>query len=173
MAFQLEHIAKAVKTRLESSLPSALSTVEASWAGSDPITIPDPVTWFYGHKPTVLEMESAEFPFVSVIPVGRDKVREVYGWGYQNQNPRVYVDWFIVADDETTADKLCSRYAEAMGKVTQMQRSYAGYDQEDFEPQIDLSEASRHPKTHDADMLEDAHVDFIKMGRMTLEFGGG
>ena len=40
------------------------------------------------------------------------------------------------------------------------------------EPAIDLSEASRHPKTQDADMFDESQVDYIKMGRMTLEFGG-
>lgn len=172
MPFPLEHIAKAIKTRLESSLPSALSTIAAEWAAEDPLTLPDPVTWYYGHKPTVLELESVSFPFVSVVPTGRARIRTSYGWGWQDQNPTVYVDWFVVADDETTADKLCSRYAQAVVKTLQSQRAYYGYDQVDFEPQVDLSEASRHPKTTEADLFDPAHVDFIKMGRATVEFGG-
>jgi len=35
-----------------------------------------------------------------------------------------------------------------------------------------LSESSRHPKTAAADMFDEGDVDFIKMGRMTLTFGG-
>jgi len=172
MPFDNEHIAKAVETLLEAELGDALDTVETEWA-SDPVTLPEPETWFYGHKPTVLELESADFPFLAVIPTARRPLRSHYTWGFQDQNPVVYVDWFVVATGETTVDKLCSRYAQAVLAVVQSQRAYYGYDLVDYEPQIDLSEASRHPKTADSDMFDDAQVDFIKMGRMTLEFGGG
>lgn len=173
MPFDNERIARAVKTRLEARLTAALSTVAAGWAGEDPVALSTVATWFYGHKPTVLELPSTAFPFLAVLPVGRSPERGQYGWGFQDQNPRVYVDWFVVAEDETLADKVCSRYAEAVLDVVQGQRAYAGYDQVDYEPSVDLSEASRHPKTAAANMFEDADVDFIKMGRMTLEFGGG
>ena len=172
MPFDNESVARDVKSLLETELSAALVVVAAAWAGIDAVTLPTPVTWHYGHKPEVVELESAAFPFVATIPTNRRPGRQVYGWGFQNQSITIYVDWFIVADDETTADKLCSRYGEAVLAVIQSQRAYAGYDLIDFEPAIDLSEASRHPKTLDADMLNDDHVDFIKLGRMTLEFGG-
>lgn len=172
MPFDIEHLTRAVKTQLETVMAAQLDAVEAEWAAIDPLTLPDVVTWYYGHKPTVLELPSASFPFVSTIPARRATVRTNYGWGYQDQNQVVYVDWFVVAADETTADKLCSRYAQAVLAAVQAQRSYYGYDQVDFEPGIELSEASRHPKTAAANMFNDAEVDFIKMGRMTLEFGG-
>lgn len=171
MPFDNERIAKAVKACLESELAAALAGVEASWA-EDPLPLPDVATYFYGHKPTVLELPSAAFPFLAVIPTGRRGLRGRYGWGYQDQSPTVYVDWFVVADDETTVDKLCSRYTEAIEKVLQSQRAYAGYEQVDYEPNVDLSEASRHPKQAAANMFDVGDVDFIKMGRMTLEFGG-
>ncbi|HNT78498.1 MAG TPA: hypothetical protein PKH77_26090 [Anaerolineae bacterium] len=171
MPFDNERIARAVKTSLEAGMTAALETVAASWA-EDPLPLPDVATYFYGHKPTVLELPSAAFPFLAVVPTGRRALRTTYGWGFQDQNPTVYVDWFVVAEDETTVDKLCSRYAEAILRVLQSQRAYAGYEQVDYEPAIDLSEASRHPKTPAANLFDAGDVDFIKMGRMTLEFGG-
>lgn len=172
MPFDNERIAKAVLAKLQSDLAAALDVVEAAWSASDPISLPDVVTWYYGHKPTVLDLESTDFPFVSTIPTSRRPLTAVYGWGYQDQAPQIYVDWFVVADDETTADKICGRYGEAILAVIQGQRAYGGYDQANYEPNIDLSESSRHPKTVDADMFNADQVDFIKMGRMTLEFGG-
>lgn len=172
MPFANESIARAVLAVLETGLAAALATVEAAWHDVDPVTLPAPATWFYGHKPTVLELPSGAFPFVAVIPTGRRPVRQGYGWGFQDQVPSMYIDWLVVADDETTVDRRCSRYAEAVVAVIHGQRAYAGYDLADYEPQIDLSEASRHPQTQDADMLDDDQVDFIKLGRMTLEFGG-
>jgi len=173
VAFDNEHITKAIKALLQAGLGMALDVIEAEWQQSDPLALPEPVTWYYGHKPDVVFMPSSAFPFVATIPVSRRPLRSHYGWGFQDQAPTVYVDWFVVAADETTADRLCSRYAQAVLAVIQSQRAYYGYDLADYEPQIDLSEASRHPKIVDADMQDDAQVDFIKMGRMTLEFGGG
>lgn len=170
MPFDVEHVAKAVLTLLQGELGAALDAVETEWT-ADPLTLAEPVTWHYGHKPTVVEMESTGFPFVAVIPMGRKPVRRAYAWGFQDQSMTIYVDWFIVATTETAADKMCSRYGQALLAVLQSQRALYGYDQVDFEPQVDLSEASRHPQTIDADMFDDAQVDFIKMGRITMEFG--
>lgn len=173
MPFDSEHVAKAVQAHLQSALASALDVVELAWADADPVELPDVVTWFYGHKPTVLELASTAFPFMAVIPTGRTPSRARYGWGWQDTNHTLYVDWFVVAADETTVDKLCSRYGEAMVQVFQQQRAFYGYDQVDYEPRVELSEASRHAQTPAANMFDDAQVDFIKMGRATLEFGNG
>jgi len=172
MPFDNERVARAVLAYLQTELGDALEDVATAWAGTDPLTLPEPVTWHYGHKPEVIALPSTSFPFVAVIPTNRNPLRRKYAWGFQDQAITVYVDWFVVAADETTADKLCSRYAEAVLAVLQQQRAFGGYDQVDYEPRVDLSEASRHPVTVDADMFESDQVDFIKLGRITLIFGG-
>lgn len=162
-----------MKERLEDELGAALDTVEAAWAASDPVTLPEPETWFCGHKPTVLEMESAEFPFVAVVVAETAPDERPSRWGYQDERIVVYVDYFVVADDEATVNKRAHRYAEAIRAVLQEQRAIEGYQQQDWRPRVRLSEASRHAKTVEADMFDDGDVDFVQMGRIEVGFEGG
>jgi hypothetical protein len=174
MSYDAERVGAALKTRLEDELPDALDAVEALWADSDPVTLPDPVTWFEGHKPTVLEMESSEFPFVAVIAAEATPQERPSRWGYQEEMLMGFVDYFVVAADEATVNKITHRYAEAILSVLQEERFiYEGYGQQDYRPRVRLSEASRHAKTANADMFKDADVDFIQMGRVEVVLEGG
>jgi hypothetical protein len=175
MGYDAERVGKALKERLESELPDALETVEAAWAGSDPVTLPEPATWFRGHKPTVLELESSSFPFVAVIVAETEPKSAPSRWGYQEEELPVFVDYFVVADDEATVNKRVHRYAEALLTVLQEERVVEGYQQRDYRPRVRLSEASRHAKTRTADMLVpvEGDEDFIQMGRIQVTFDGG
>jgi len=173
MSYDAERVGKALKERLESELGDALDTVEAAWAGDDPVTLPDPVTWFLGHKPTVVEMESSEFPFLGVIVADTSPKGRPSRWGYQEETLTVFVDYFVVADDETTVNKRAHRYAEAILAVLQEERYIEEYMQQDYRPRVRLSEASRHAKTENADMFSADDVDYIQMGRVEVGFDGG
>lgn len=173
MAYDAEHVGKALLARLQAALPDALDTVEAEWAGSDPVTLPDPVTWFEGHKPTVLEMESDEFPFVATVVALRTPKERPSRWGYQERTITAFVDYFVVAGDEETVNKRTHRYAQAIVAVLQGERVLYGYQQQDYEPEVKLSEASRHAKTTSADMFIETNVDFIQAGRVTVMMEGG
>lgn len=168
MAYENEAIGKALIAQLQAELPGALDTVEAAWASTDPVTLPDPVTWFEGHKPTVLELESASFPFVAVIVPEREPQERPSRWGYQEQSVTAFVDYFVVADDETTVNKRAHRYGQGICQVLQAERVFEGYQQSDYEPQVRLSEASRHASTTEADMFDDDEVDFIQAGRLIV-----
>jgi len=168
MAYDSEKVGKALKAQLQAELPDTLDAVEAEWAGEDPVTLPDPVTWFEGHKPTVLELESAAFPFVAVLVPERAPQARPSRWGYQEQDITVFVDFFVVAGDETTVNKRAHRYARAICQVLQAERLLEGYQQSDYEPQVRLSEASRHARAVNADMFDDAEVDFIQAGRVIV-----
>lgn len=170
---------RAVMDALFTSFGMALAEVEAMWqgAGSD-VELPAPVTWFSGHNPTVLELPSTAFPFVSVIDAGRNPTSPKAAWGYQEQVISLFVDWFVVAEDAATVNLICQRYAQALCQVLARSRVLSSelpdlaFSQEDYELAVTLSEASRHGKfTGDdlgADMFNPADVDFIKGGRITV-----
>jgi hypothetical protein len=173
MSYDNERIGTTLNTRLQTNIGAALDTVEATWtARGDPVTLPEPVTWFDGHKPTVLEMVSAEFPFVAVIVGSRSPRSDPIRWGYQVCRVVVWVDFFVVATTEAMVNKIAHRYAEAIVAVLQGERHVEGYRQTDYEPEVVLSEASRHAKTANADLFNDAHVDFIQAGRVVVNFEG-
>jgi len=175
MSYDNERIAKTLLERLEANLPGQLDVVEALWVTEgDPVTLPDPVTYFRGHKPTVLGEDSTYFPFVAVLIMSRSPQGAPLRWGYQESNMPAFVDFFVVADDEDTVNKIASRYGEAIVLALQEERYVAGYKQDDWEPLVSISEASRHPKTAaQADMFDDADVDFIQGGRVEIGFEGG
>ena len=170
MGVENEALARAVKTLLESDLPSALDTVETRWAATQAITLPDPVNVFIGHKPTVLELPSTSFPFVAVIVPNRepDKGGE---WGFQECAYNILIDYFVIAADEATVNLIVIRYAEAIVDVLQTQSIIGGRSQQNYEPLLTLSEAAtRHligGTTGDA--FKDEDVDYIQMGRITVK----
>jgi len=174
MAFDAEKTAKALQTRLRTRLASALDVVEATWiTEGDPIALPEPVTWFFGHKPTVLEMDSVAFPFMAVVVAERMPQARPARWGYQEQDLNLFTDFFVVATDETTVNKIACRYTEAICAVLQEEQYINAYMQADWEPEVHLSEASRHAaKQMAADMFTEADVDFIQGGRIIVKLEG-
>lgn len=174
MAYDLEHVARELKSRLQDELPDELDVVETNWSATDPVTLADPETWFLGHKPTVLELESSEFPFVAVVAAARTpETGRGASWDYQKKTQTLFVDYFVVADDEATVNKRANRYAEAICNILQGQAIIYGYYQQDYEPAVNLSEASRHAKHSDnADFFDSDDVDFIQAGRITVKVEG-
>lgn len=168
MGYENEKVRSSLRDRLEANLPGQLDTVEAEWAATDPLTLPDPVTWHEGHKPTVVELESSAFPFVAVLVPLRTPEDRPSRWGYQEQELTAFVDFFVVAADEATVNKLVHRYAQAIVAELQRERVIEGYQQKDYEPEVKTSEASRHKKTANADMFKEDEVDFIQMGRVVV-----
>jgi hypothetical protein len=177
LAYDNELVLKAVKTYLAAGIGDALDDVEADWVtAGDPVALPDPVTYFEGYKPTFLEMESAEYPLVAIMA---DERRPESGgsqkaeWGYQEQVISCTVNFVVVADDEETVNKIAHRYAQALVDLMQAQRGFEGYTQVDYEPAVTLAPASRHPKTHEANLQEAAQTDFIKVGVIETAMEGG
>lgn len=173
MSFDNERLARDLLTRLEDRLPGNLSTVEALWGGSHPMSLPSPVTYYLGHKPTVLEEPSAFFPFIAVLVPAREPRERPSRWGYQEQEVTVYVDFFVVAGDEASVNVIALRYGEALVLLLQEELGLGGYLQADYEPAVSLSEAARHGQTPDSDMFDPSQVDFIQGGRVTAVFHGG
>jgi hypothetical protein len=177
MAYDNELVLKAVETYIEAGIEDALADVEAGWVtAGDPVSLPVPVTYFEGYKPTFLEMESAEFPLLAVLALERRPESggaQKAQWGFQEQVISCVVNFVVVADDEEAVNKIAHRYAQAVVDLMQAQKVFAGYGQVDYEPAVTLSPASRHPKTSEASMMEDAQVDFIMAGAIETTMEGG
>jgi hypothetical protein len=174
MAYTAEALRSGIKEFLETKLADALDVVEAEYAGTDPVTLDDPVTWHEGHNPEVLELESTAFPFVAVMVADRTPQRggSTGQWGYQEFDAQAYIDYFVVADDIATVNKIVHRYAKAIVAVLQTERYIADHNQNNYEPGVKISEASRHPKTADADMFNPDDVDYIQAGRVIVFLEG-
>jgi len=173
MAFNLERVARAWLAAIQADLPDALDAVEALWTGTDPVTLPNPVNYFLGYKPTIPELPSTSFPWVAVLVQEREPVSTGEPeWGAQAQRLTVYLDFFVVADTEQAANLMGFRYAEAMVRVTQGHYVVEGCRQRNYEAKVTLSNAMRHPKAQDADMTDARWVDFIEMGRIEIQVEG-
>jgi hypothetical protein len=175
--YDAELVAQGLQTLLEAEMEDALDTVEAAWVtNGDAVTLPDVVMWHFGHKPTVLEMGSDAFPFVSTIPAGANPdTAKRAEWGFQEETFQVMIDYFVVGTTEEICTKVCNRYAQAIRAILQTQRNIEGYQQVNWKPQVAISEIIRHGVTTESDLLVSAAaaVNYIQGGRITVVFEGG
>lgn len=168
MGVESETLAREIKMLFDDELPAALDTVEAEWAAIEAIVLPDPVTVFIGHKPTILEEPSTSFPFVAIIIPDREP-EEGSEWGFQKVAYDALIDYFVVAATEATVNLMALRYAQAIVNVLQAHSAIGGYAQKNHEPPLTLSEASRHlTGGTTGDAFDTGDVDYIQMGRITV-----
>ncbi|MBN2005809.1 MAG: hypothetical protein JXA21_20800 [Anaerolineae bacterium] len=172
MSYDAEAVSRTISAYLQAVFASAKADVVARWAAIAPVAIPDPVTWFYGHNPVIIELASAAFPYVCVVAPGADPAGGTESSGYGEQIVTVYVDFFVVADEIAAVNVLAQRYAAVLCRAAESQRVYAGYTRGHTPSAVSISEAFRHPKQADADMYAEADVDFIQGGRITLTLRG-
>ncbi|MBN2004136.1 MAG: hypothetical protein JXA21_12340 [Anaerolineae bacterium] len=172
MSYDAETVSRAVLVHLQTAFTAAKAAIVAQWAEVAPVAIPDPVTWFYGHNPVVIEQASTAFPYVSVIAPGSDPAGGTEASSYGEQTVTVYVEFFVVADEVADVNVLGQRYAAVLYQAAASKRNYAGYVREHTPFPVSISEAFRHPKQASADMYAEADVDFIQGGRITLTLRG-
>jgi len=134
------------------------------------VTLPDPVSYFIGHKPTVLEEPSTSFPFISVIVPNRAPV-EGSEWSFQKVAYDVLIDYFVVAADEATVNLITMRYAQAIVNMLQAHSIIGGYAQEDYEPAVELTFTASRQLTggETGDAFNASDVDYIQMGRIVVK----
>jgi len=174
--YDAELVAQGIKTLLEVEMEDALDAVEAVWVtNGDAVTLPDVVTWHFGFKPTVLEMDSDAFPFVSVFDTGANPTEKRADWGFQEEQFPVMIDYFVVGTTEENCAKVCSRYAQAIRAILQAERVIEGYHQVNWKPQVAISEMIRHGVTTESDLLVSAAaaVNYIQGGRVSVLMEGG
>jgi hypothetical protein len=175
MAYDNERIARALLAHLQANLGGTLDAVEALWLTTDALTLPDPVTWFMGYKPTLLELPVTAFPFVATLAPEREPVSLVKPtWGYQSQSVRTFVDFCVSAYDEATANKMGWRYSEAIIAALKLSSAFVGYRQVSYEPQARMISFTRHmvaPDNADAFNAEDVYYTYV--GSVSVELEGG
>lgn len=172
MSYDAELVSRAVLVQLQAAFATAKAEIAAFWADTYPMTLPTPVTWFYGHNPVIIEQASSAFPYVSVVTPGADPAGGMESLGYGEQTVTVYVDYFVVADEIADVNVLVQRYAAALVLAAQAKRNYAGYVCEHTPFPVAISEAFRHPKQANADTFVASDTDFIQGGRVTLTLRG-
>ena len=117
-AYDSERVARLLDGYIQAGLPTKLDLVETRWADDAPLTLPDPVTYYLGFMPELLELYSASFPIVCVIPAERDPVGAA-SWGFQKHRAIIDIHFFNVADTYSNIFLYTYRYAEAITLLLQ------------------------------------------------------
>lgn len=174
MAYDAERAAKALLEWLQDDLADALDAVEGLWP-SDLVTLPNPETWHQGYTLTVVELPSTSFPFLAVMVMERrpDRASSQAEWGFQERIVLLRVEYYVVASDEGVVSKICNRYAEAIIRLLQTHRVIEGFQQQDYEPEVHLTNVIRHPKAMEADLHDAADEDFIRGGAVEVRLEKG
>ena len=167
-----EYLERDLETLLQNNLSTALDTVEAEWAGTDPVTLTDPANWDRGYRAWMLDLPSTSYPYILTIIVQRTP--DPSHAGRLKQQAVEYagtISAFIVADTEAEAVKFAHRYAQAICSVLQSQLVIQGCKQRDWKPAVSiLSDNSVHLKagasgdtytTDDVDNMRLVEVDVV------------
>lgn len=171
-AYDSERLARLLKDIVDDELPAKLDLVQARWASDAPLTLPDPVTFYLGFTPDMLELYSGVFPIISVIPAERDPDGAA-SWGFQKHTAVLDIHFFNVADTYANVFLYTYRYAEALTLLLQDHQYIGNHRQQDYKPPVFLGTAGRHPKAGYTDMSVESGVDYIQGGRITITLMGG
>jgi len=172
-AYDSERIARLLKSSLESELADVLDLVEARWADEAPITLPDPVTFTIGFNPDLLDLYSASFPIVSVIPGERDPAGTAL-WGSQQHQAVIDIHFFVVADTYANVHLYAYRYAEAITRLLQDHHYIGNHEQQDYKPSVEMGISARHPVSGYANMNPSGGgTDYVMGGRVTITLKAG
>jgi hypothetical protein len=171
-AYDSERIARLLKGYIEAGLPAKLDLVEARWASEAPLTLPDPVTFYLGFMPDLLELYSASFPIVCVIPAERNP-EGAASWGFQKHDALLDIHFFNVADTYDDIFLYTYRYAEAITLLLQDYHFIANHEQKEYKPEVKLGMAGRHPVSGFSDMSTEAGTDYVQGGRVTITLKAG
>jgi len=171
----LEEVAKAVKSHLESDLAGKLDEVETYWSGEgDALTLPDPVTWYLGFDPDILDCARSLLPIVVSMaqdegPSGKHESRGVtYAeqsdqWGYGGGQALATIIWRVDADTTENAAKYGWRYAKAIHKVLKDHRKLdTGIYQTSYVPNVMVDPPKReYPDTGAQFYTVMGQMDFV------------
>jgi len=171
MRFDGERIVDALDALLQSNLPDALDTVEGRWS-SDPITLPDPVTYHKGYTTALVEAASTAFPYVvTMAPLmeSRQTGRPHLG----SVNYTAVIQAWVIADTEAQVKRLAYRYTEAICDVLQEQKVIGGYVQTTALPRVQLSESAKHLKRGTTgDIYNEDDLDYIRLVEIEITLEG-
>ena len=96
-----------------------------------------PAIYFEGSFPSVLERPRQDYPNVAVVSYRHRSARD-RGDQYETANNRIYVEAFVMHDDEATVNRMAQRYARALHRTLVI----AGFYEAEFTPDPDISNAA-------------------------------
>ena len=175
MPYDNEYVAVTLLAALQASMRDALDVVEATWtARGDPITLPSPVTWHRGANPIILELESDDFPYVSVLVPARTPVADSGSDqpGFGEQTAQVWVEFLLVDEVVETVNSMSHRYAEALTSLLRTNHNLRGYEMTEEEPEVNQSTIYEQGDTTEADMQRLAQVRYMQGARIIADFRG-
>jgi len=156
LELRLEEIGRAALLTVRENINTAIDEVwtemdaqDATYyaaLGESALPVPKvyPTRYFLGSYPSVLERPPEDYPNIAVVSY-RHRSAEDVGDQYEVVNNRLYVEAFVMHDDESTVNRLAYRYAKALHKVLAANRSL-GDDNVifggEFSPDIDVSNAA-------------------------------
>jgi hypothetical protein len=175
MPYDNEYVAVTLLAALQADMRAALDAVEATWTSrGDPITLPSPVTWHRGANPVILELESDDFPYVSVLVPARTPVdgsgSDQPGLG--EQTIQVWVEFLLVDEVIATVNSMSHRYAEALTALLRTNHNLRGYEMANEEPEVNQSIVYEHGDTVESDMQRPAQVRYMQGARIIADFQG-
>lgn len=156
LELRLEEIARATLLTIKDNLNVAIDEVWAEMVAEDATFYPAigepvpttpkqyPARFFMGSYPSVLERPPEDYPNVAVVSY-RHRSAEDAGDQFELVNNRLYVEAFVMHEDEGTVNRMANRYARALHKVLAANRSLGDSDVVfggEFSPDIDISNAA-------------------------------
>ena len=166
-----EYLERDIEALLVAGISAALDAVEAEWAATDAVTLPEPVNWDRGYRTWMLDLPSTSYPYVLTLFVqrtpnagqaGRLKLQDVE---YSGQ-----ISTFVVADTEAECSKIAHRYAQAIISILQANLVVRGCKQRDWKPAVSiLADSTTHQKAGTSgDIYNPEDVDYIRLVEIEL-----
>jgi hypothetical protein len=147
---QTEYAGRAVQLALKNDLNAQIDAVwddavaedAAYYSALSVSPVPEtpkqyPAVWMLGSFPSVLERPREDYPNVAVVSYRHRSARDL-GDQYEIANNRIYVEAFVMHDDEATVNRLAQRYARAVHRTLVI----GGFYEAEFTPDVDISNAA-------------------------------
>lgn len=156
LELRLEDVARATLLTVKTYINAAIDDVWADMVAEDNAfysamgeSVPNtpkqyPAQFFLGSYPSVLERPLEDYPNVAVVCY-RHRSAEDAGDQYELINNRIFVEAFVVHEEEGAVNRMANRYAKALHKVLAEHRSMDDADivfGGEFSPDIDVSNAA-------------------------------
>lgn len=167
--YKAEYLERAVEALLVAGIGDALDVVEAEWAATDAVTLPEPVNWDRGYRTWMLDLPSTSYPYILTIFVNRTPGK-IAGLKMQDAEYAGAISIFVVADTEAEVAKIAHRYAQAMISILQSNQVVEGCRQRDWKPEVTiLADNATHQKAGvSGDMYNAGDVDYIRLVEIGL-----
>jgi hypothetical protein len=143
-----EGLAKLVLAALQAEIAAAINVVEAYWAApdaplpADPIVVPDPVSWEFGYRVSLLDdsRQFADLPVVAVFEGDEVQEPEICPfWPHDEGTFIIFVAYYVADEDEETCSKKRSRYTQAIKLVLRDHHNLMGCNNLTYQPRVELT----------------------------------